>query len=139
PAATSCGAGQTCLVQANTPASPPVGMCPASHPIDCGGGFCCPSGSVCNGEQCQQPGGTTMPGSEVTCSSQVTTTNFGECTLDFCIASGELDCESYYVVNGRRITCDGCGSDTSCVEAAANACAAAQETPAPPPPNESDD
>ena len=66
-------------------------------------------------------------------------TKVGNCTLDFCIASTEVDCESYYVVNGRRITCNGCGSDTSCVEAAATACAGTEEPPAPPPPNESDE
>jgi hypothetical protein len=123
PSGGSCGSNETCLASSQTGPDVVVEECPASYPIDCGNDYCCPSGTSCTVNGCMSAGGSPIEGSDVVCASQAVNTDFGACNLDFCIANAASgSCESYYLVNGSRISCSGCAADASCVQLAAEAC-----------------
>jgi hypothetical protein len=90
--------------------------------VDCGTDYCCPSGASCTVGGCVDLGGATVTGTDLVCSSQAIGTDFGSCSLDFCIADAGGACSSYYLVNGGRIECTGCAADQYCIERAAEAC-----------------
>jgi hypothetical protein len=109
-----------CLGTSNTDAT--LEACPPSYPVDCGDDYCCPAGTTCTANGCLQANGSTSSGSDVVCASNAIDTDFGVCSLDFCIAESGSGCESYYLVNGGRISCNGCATDGDCVQRAAEAC-----------------
>jgi len=119
----SCGSNNTCLAGSTNDPTVVIEQCPPSYPVDCGNDYCCPSGTSCTVDGCLDVGGTPVEGSDVFCASQAVDTDFGVCNLDFCIVgAGSGSCESYYVVDGARISCSGCATDATCVQIAAEAC-----------------
>jgi hypothetical protein len=123
PSGAACGSNDTCLAGSSNDPSVVVEECPPSYPVDCGNDYCCPSSTTCTVDGCLGAAGDPISGSEVICASQAVGTDFGVCNLDFCIAdAGSGSCESYYIVNGARISCSGCATDQVCVQIAAEAC-----------------